>query len=76
MVPLTEPKEPESAVDDDALTDEEFIKKYSISHEQIAELRDRLSAEWTPKLLGNKWVKTGQGDSNVRYTVHLRPKMS
>ncbi|KAL8918543.1 MAG: hypothetical protein Q9172_005386 [Xanthocarpia lactea] len=72
MVPLTEPKDPESAVDDDALTDEELIKKYHLSHEQIAELRDRLSAEWTPKLLGKKWVKRGQGDSNIS-SVYIYP---
>ncbi|KAL8861916.1 MAG: hypothetical protein Q9178_001785, partial [Gyalolechia marmorata] len=61
MVPQTESKD---ALDYEGLTEEEFIKKHSLSEEQIAELRDRLSAEWTPKLLGKKWVKRGQEGPN------------
>ncbi|KAL8909226.1 MAG: hypothetical protein Q9171_005144 [Xanthocarpia ochracea] len=70
MVPQTESKD---AFDYEGLTEEEFIKKHSLSEEQITELRDRLSAEWTPKLLGKKWVKIGQGGPNTFTTDQLPP---
>ncbi|KAL8851869.1 MAG: hypothetical protein Q9221_003191 [Calogaya cf. arnoldii] len=65
--PPPQPDHKESS-EDEGLTVEELIMKYSLSREQKAELRRRLKAEWTPKLLGKKCVKTASDDPDVRRT--------
>ncbi|KAL9030685.1 MAG: hypothetical protein Q9180_006878, partial [Flavoplaca navasiana] len=60
--PPPQPESPPYDEGDENLPLEEFIKKYSISDERKAELRHNLTAEWTPKLLGKKYVKNTSDD--------------
>ncbi|KAL8884773.1 MAG: hypothetical protein Q9215_007250 [Flavoplaca cf. flavocitrina] len=57
--------------EDKNLTLEEFFNKYALPDEQIAELRHRLTAEWTPIFLGKKYVKNASDDPEVKATTHV-----
>ncbi|KAL9639033.1 MAG: hypothetical protein Q9204_001269 [Flavoplaca sp. TL-2023a] len=64
--PPPQPESPSSDEGDENLPLEELIKKHAISDERNAELRRSLKAEWTPKLLGKKYVKNTSDDPQVR----------
>ena len=63
--PPHQPESPPYDEGDENLPVEEFIKKHAISDESKAELRRSLKAEWTPKLLGKKYVKNTSDDPQV-----------
>ncbi|KAL8885841.1 MAG: hypothetical protein Q9192_006586 [Flavoplaca navasiana] len=68
--PPHQPESPPYDEGDENLPVEEFIKKHAISDERKAELRRSLKAEWTPKLLGKKYVKNTSDDPQAPNTSY------
>ena len=69
--PPPQPKDNRDDEEDKNLTLEEFFHKYALPDEQVAELRQRLTAEWTPKFLGKKYVKNTSDDPEVKTPAHV-----
>ncbi|KAL8874972.1 MAG: hypothetical protein Q9198_006606 [Flavoplaca austrocitrina] len=69
--PPPQPKDNRDDEEDKNPTLEEFFNKYALSDEQIAELRQRLTAEWTPKFLGKKYVKNTSDNPEVKPPAHV-----